>query len=130
MADMKVLVVEDESTIRLTLSYVLRKAGYCVSTCSSLEEVSKLVDDERFFLVLVDLVLGNKGKLEGLEIIQVIKRRSPETRVIVMTAYGSSEVKHEALAAGAVSYWDKPLNLEKLLDEIHRLEPNESKRMV
>lgn len=130
MADMKVLVVEDESTIRLTLSYVLRKAGYSVSTCSSFDEVSKLVNGERFFLVLVDLVLGNKGKLEGLEIVRAIKRRSLETRIIVMTAYGSAEVKQEALAAGASSYWDKPLNLEKLLDEIHRLEPDESTRMV
>jgi DNA-binding NtrC family response regulator len=130
MADLKVLVVEDESTIRLTLSYVLRKAGYSVSTCSSFSEASKFVDVERFFLVLVDLVLGNKGKLEGLEIVQAIKSRNPETCVIVMTAYGSSEVKHKALAAGASSYWDKPLNLEKLLEEIHRLEPNESNSIL
>jgi DNA-binding NtrC family response regulator len=81
---------------------------------------------ERFFLVLVDLVLGNKSKLDGLEIVRAIKRRNPETSVMVMTAYGSLEVKHKALAAGASSYWDKPLNLEKLLEEIHRLESNES----
>ena len=127
MADMKVLkvlVVEDESTIRLTLSYVLRKAGYSVSTCSSLDEVSKFMNGEQIFLVLVDLVLGNKGKLEGLEIVRAIKRRSLETRIIVMTAYGSAEVKQEALTAGASSYWDKPLDLEKLLDEIHRLKPS------
>jgi CheY-like chemotaxis protein len=43
--------------------------------------------------------------------------------VIVMTAYGSSEVKQEALAGGASSYWDKPLDMEELLEEIHRLEP-------
>ena len=118
----KVLVVDDETTIRLTLSHVLRKAGYTVSTCSSSDEAAPLVRSGSFFLVVVDLVLGTKGRLDGLETVRLIKRESPRSRVIVMTAYGSAETRRKALAEGADSYWDKPINMEKLLEDILRLE--------
>lgn len=125
---LKVLLVEDEGTIRLTLSYLLKKAGYGVTTCSEVEEAARLIDSQTFFLVLIDLVLTVKGRLDGLEIVQAIKRQSPGTRVIVMTAYGSTEVKQQALKGGADSYWDKPLNVAELLAEIRRLEPSSSGR--
>jgi DNA-binding response OmpR family regulator len=120
---LKVLVVEDEGTICLTLSYLLNKAGYRVTTCSRVDEAGQLIDSQTFFLVLIDLVLTVKGRLDGLEIVKTIKRRSPGTRVIVMTAYGSNEVRQQALNGGADSYWDKPLDVAELLKEIRRLEP-------
>jgi len=125
---LKVLVVEDEETIRLTLSYLLNKAGYGVATCSQVDEAVEFIDSQTFFLVLIDLVLTVKGRLDGLEIVKTIKRRSPGTRVIVMTAYGSTEVKQQALNGGADSYWDKPLDVAELLAEIRRLEPSNALR--
>lgn len=125
---LKVLLVEDEGTIRLTLSYLLKKAGYEVTTCSEVEKAALLIDSQTFFLVLIDLVLSVKGRLDGLEIVQAIKRRSPGTRVIVMTAYGSNEVKQQAFKGGADSFWDKPLNVAELLAEIRRLEPSSPPR--
>jgi DNA-binding NtrC family response regulator len=53
----------------------------------------------------------------------MLGRESPETRVIVMTAHGSPEMRKCALAAGASSYWDKPIDIESLLEEIQRWEP-------
>jgi CheY-like chemotaxis protein len=118
----KVLILEDESTIRLTLSYLFRKAGYSVTACTSGSEAIALARTGAYFVVLTDLVLDAKGKLDGLDALQTIKRESPACRVIAITAYGSSDIKREALARGADGYWEKPLDVERLLREIQNLD--------
>jgi CheY-like chemotaxis protein len=123
LQSLPILIVEDERTITLTLSYLLRKAGYDVSACADVEDAKRLSRGQRFFLVLVDLVLSSKGQLDGLEIVHLLKSTSPETRVMVMTAHGNPEVKRTVMQVGADSFWDKPLDMRRLLEEIHRLEP-------
>ena len=73
----RVLIVDDESTIRLTLSYLFRKAGYAVTACTNAAEAVELARSEAFFVVLADLVLSGKGKLDGLDTLQAIKRLEP-----------------------------------------------------
>lgn len=122
LVSLPVLIVEDERTISLTLSYLLRKVGYDVSTSSTVEDATRLCRRQRFFLVLVDLFLSSKGQPSGLELVRAVKRECPETRVIVMTAHGNPDVKRSVMEGGADSYWDKPLDVERLLAEIHRLQ--------
>jgi two-component system response regulator AtoC len=59
--------------------------------------------------------------IEGLELLSYIKKNSPDTAVIIMTAYGSDEVKNEAYKRGAFYYYEKPLDINHLIEKINSL---------
>lgn len=117
----KVLVVDDEPTILLSLSHCLSSQGVEVIKCRSYEIAVEALSRYFFDLVIADLRLGGNRSQGGLEILDLVKRISPETAVIIMTAYGSDEVKKEAYNRGAFHYFDKPLNLENLISLLQEL---------
>ncbi len=117
----KVLVVDDEPTILLSLSHCLRSQGVEVIKCRSYEIAVEALSRYFFDLVIADLRLGGNRSQGGLEILDIVKKISPETAVIIMTAYGSEEVKKEAYQRGAFHYFDKPLNLENLISLLQEL---------
>lgn len=117
----KVLVVDDEPTILLSLSHCLRSQGVEVIKCRSYEVAAEALSRYFFDLVIVDLRLGGNRGQGGLEILDLVKRISPETSVVIMTAYGSEEIKKEAYARGAFHYFNKPLNLDQLIQLVGTL---------
>lgn len=110
----KVLIVDDEPTIQLTLSYALRTAGFEVVTASRLESAEAALDRYDFDAVIADIRMSGILGVDGLELLSYIKRRWPETDVIIMTAYGSEEVRRDAYARGASMYYDKPIDIADL----------------
>jgi two-component system NtrC family response regulator len=104
------LVVDDEDSIRLTLSEAL-KARYGVAQASSAEEAKLLLRDGSFDMVLTDLRLG---KLGGMDVLKEAKGLNPRCSVIILTAYGSIDNAVEAMKAGADDYLTKPFRLEEL----------------
>lgn len=118
----RVLIVDDELTMRLTLSYLLRKVGYAVTVCASAAEALEFARSAPHLVVLGDLVPDALETVDSLGIVEAIKRESPASRVIVLTADGSPEVRDKALAQGADGYCEKPVDVEKLLLEIKSLE--------
>ncbi|MDP8236230.1 MAG: response regulator [Candidatus Erginobacter occultus] len=101
----KILIVDDEESMRLTLSLLFRKQGYEVSTASSGEEAVAMVDREIFEVVITDLKM--KG-LSGLDVLHHVKRVHPETEVIILTAHGTIGNAVEAMKLGAFDYLTKP----------------------
>jgi DNA-binding NtrC family response regulator len=112
----RVLLVDDEPTILLGLSHVLRRAGAQVTPCLGRHEAEEIIQNEIFDLALLDVRLSGSEARAGLDLVSLVKDRSPKTTVIVMTAFGSEEVRREAMARGASLYLDKPLNIDHLLD--------------
>jgi DNA-binding NtrC family response regulator len=117
----KVLIVDDEPTIQLTLSYALRAAGYEVVTASRLESAEAALERYSFEVVIADIRMSGILGVEGLELLSYIKRRWPNTRVIIMTAYGSEEVRQDAYARGASYYYDKPVDITDLINRLKDL---------
>lgn len=117
----KVLVVDDEPTILLTLSYALRAAGLEVVTASRLESAEAALERYAFDVVIADIRMSGILGVDGLELLSYIKRRWPNTRVIIMTAYGSEEVRQDAYARGASWYYDKPIDISDLIDRLKDL---------
>ena len=115
----KVLIVDDEPTIQLTLSYALRGAGFEVVTASRLESAEAALDRYPFDVVIADIRMSGILGVDGLELLSYIKRRWSDTKVIIMTAYGSEEIRRDAYARGATWYYDKPIDITDL---IRRLE--------
>jgi two-component system response regulator (stage 0 sporulation protein F) len=114
----KILIVDDEPTILLTLSYTLRSKDVEVITASRLESAEEALSRYSFDLVIVDIRMSGILGIEGLELLSYIKRQWPSTEVIIMTAYGSEEIKQEAYERGAQYYYTKPIDIDDLMQRV------------
>ena len=117
----RILIVDDEPTILLTLSYALRSSGVEVITASRLEPAEEALARYAFDLVIVDIRMSGILGIEGLELLSYIKRFWPRTDVIVMTAHGSADIKQEAYGRGARSYYEKPVDILELAERVRSM---------
>ena len=113
-----ILIVDDEKEILESLEELLKSEGYQTDTAATAEESLQKRAREAFDLVLLDVNLPDSN---GLDVLRAIKRDSPETAVIMITAYDSSQVAFQASREGAESYITKPWDNDKLLLEIRNL---------
>ena len=114
----RILIVDDEPTILLSLSYTLRSPDVEVITASRLEPAEEALSRYSFDLVIVDIRMSGVLGVEGLELLSYIKRNWPETKVIVMTAYSSEEMRQDAFDRGAMHYFTKPIDIEDLMRRV------------
>lgn len=117
----KILIVDDEPTILLTLSYALRSKDVEVVTASRLEPAEEALKRNTFDLVIADIRMSGMLGVEGLELLTYIKRYWPDTKVIIMTAHGSEEVQQDAYERGATHYYQKPVDIRELMRKIEEL---------
>src|ERR1035438_3408198 len=110
-----ILVIDDEAGIRESLEVLLSLEGYSVRLAVDGEEGLRILDQETFDMVLLDLALPGQS---GLELLPQIKERLPELPVIMITAYGTVDNVVEAVRAGAENFVQKPWDNEKLLADI------------
>src|SRR5512137_1895560 len=98
--------------MREFLSICLRRAGHDVVVAASAEEASRTLGDQPpFDLVITDLKLPGKS---GLDVLDEVKARSPETPVIVITAYATPETAIAAMKRGAYDYLNKPFKVDEI----------------
>jgi DNA-binding NtrC family response regulator len=113
-----ILIIDDEADVLESLDALLRTEGYDTVTATTAAEGLRKFDKEPFDLVLLDISLPDSN---GIDVLRSIKRDSPETPVIMITAYDSSQVAFQASREGAESYVTKPWDNDKLLLEIRNL---------
>jgi DNA-binding response OmpR family regulator len=114
-----VLIVDDEKLLVRTLSNALKEAGYKITVAGSAEQADKYVFGEQpFDLILLD---NRLPKESGMEVVRRVRDRAVESKVILMTAYETPEVKAEAKRLKVERYLKKPFDLTVLLEEIHDL---------
>ena len=107
----KILIVDDERSMRDVLSIMLKRAGYGVTVASDGEEAIAHIDKELFDLVITDLKMPKAG---GLEVLKAVKESSPESVVLIITAYASTESVVEAMKLGAYDYLTKPFQVDEV----------------
>lgn len=117
----RILLVDDEPTILLGLTHILRGAGAQVTPCLGRDEAEEAIKHQIFEMAVLDVRLSGSEAKAGLDLLTLLKARSPETQVVVMTAFGTEEIRREAMARGASHYCDKPINLEYLLGLLRAL---------
>jgi DNA-binding NtrC family response regulator len=110
-APAKLLVVDDDPVTVDLLKEVLSKEGYGVETALSGEEAITRGTDHLFDLIITDVRMGDK---DGMDVLRSFKKISPETTVIMITAFGSIETAIEAIREGAFDYISKPFKLEEI----------------
>ncbi len=106
------LIVDDEDTLRYFLKRVLEDEGYQVSEAANGQAALDLLACETFDLALVDLRMAG---VDGLEVMRQFRQQSPETQIIILTAYASVPSAVEALRHGAHDYLTKPFDTGELL---------------
>ena len=107
----KILIIDDESFIRETVSRILSEDGYQVCQASNTVEASEQVASGEIDLALLDLNLGSE---RGIDVLKILKELDPELLVIIITGFGSVESAVDALKMGAFHYMKKPFKADAL----------------
>jgi len=114
----RILVVDDEpNMLRLLKTIIMDKTGYVVITTNNPLEVSKLLQEESFDLVITDLKMP---LVDGLDLIDIVKKVDAKLPIIIITAYGTTETAEEAVQKGAYDFITKPFRKETILITIKR----------
>ncbi|MCS7158433.1 MAG: response regulator [Blastocatellia bacterium] len=117
----RLLIVDDDEAITSSLASLLGSDAVVVRTASTWEHAVELLQTQTFDLVITDLRLSGTMGMEGLELISMIKTRLPQTRVVLLTGYGSPEVERQARERGADAYLDKTLPISMLVERVRAL---------
>src|SRR5579864_2348360 len=114
----RILVVEDEENLNWSIVNSLRKDGYFVQGVMSGAEAMRKLWSEEYDVVISDLKMSGA---DGFELLQWIRAHHPQTRLIMVTAFGSASTRTQALEGGVISYLEKPFDLHTLKEELRRL---------
>jgi DNA-binding NtrC family response regulator len=108
----RILAIDDEQNIRHLIESEFTLEGFEVTTAKNGQEGLKLLDDETFDVVLLDIKLP---RMNGIEVLRRLKQKSPATEVLMITGYGDIKTAVESLKLGAREYITKPFKLNELL---------------
>ena len=101
----RILIVDDDEFVCNSLKWLLMDEGYNVEVAIDGKSAVELLDDDRFDLVLTDLMMPD---VDGLAVLRKVKSASPNTSVIILTGYGTLEAAMAALEEGAYDFLTKP----------------------
>ncbi|MFC1515658.1 endopeptidase La [Thermodesulfobacteriota bacterium] len=116
--EFRVLVVDDEEIARTNLEHILIKEGFHVVTAVNGAEAIEHMASAPFDLVLTDLLMTKVG---GIELLEIVKTRHPDTEVIIITGYATVPSAVEALQKGAYHYLAKPLKIEEVRSAVEKV---------
>jgi DNA-binding NtrC family response regulator len=108
----RILVVDDDETIRTTMKAILQDEGYIVDLAATGKEAIQKTTENNYNVALLDIRLPD---MEGVELLKLLKDGMPRTRKIMVTGYPSMQNAISALNKNADSYLLKPVDVEKLL---------------
>ena len=111
MENYRILVVDDEASMRDVLSIMLHREGYQVDAAIDGAQAVKHLQDNSYDLVISDVQMP---RMDGLQLLQHVRERSPDTVVIMITAFSSTEQAVEAMKQGAYDYIIKPFKNEEI----------------
>lgn len=118
----RVLVVDDEENLNWSLVNSLRKDGYAADGALTGEDAQARLGQNPYDCVISDVKMPG---MDGFELLQWLRQHQPQTRVIMMTAFGSPSARQDALRDGVIAYLEKPFDLRLLKDELRRMAARE-----
>src|ERR1700736_2599279 len=119
----RLLVVEDDNSVRDTITTFLELEGYTVDAVSSTREALERLRNEAYPIVISDIYVDERT---GLDVLETARKQNPNCAVILMTARGTIETVMKATQGGAFDYIAKPFELDRMLDTVKRAEASVS----
>lgn len=113
-----VLVADDEDEFRKILALELQGEGYRVDTAADGAEAMKMLEQKRYDVILLDIRMPH---VNGFEILRFVKKKFPETKVIMLTAFSDMAYAIESKNLGAQAFLSKPYDLMKLFTTIRQV---------
>jgi DNA-binding response OmpR family regulator len=117
MAKTRILIVDDENTLRQTMEDLLAAGDREIVAAASGEEALAYLEDRSFDLMIVDLIMPG---IDGLQVIDMAQRLSPQSKIIMLTAYGTLQSAIQAMRRGATDYLLKPTNAPEIEAAVER----------
>lgn len=114
----KILIVDDEDTIRQALSEMMATLGHYSKTAGNGFQALRMLEKEPFFVVISDMEMPC---IDGLELIQQVKENFPETEVISITGYGNKYSYTDVITAGATDFITKPFGINEIAAKLNRI---------
>jgi YesN/AraC family two-component response regulator len=114
----RILFVDDEAGIRLTLGPILEKHGFSVMTAASVSEALEMINHEKFDVLLSDLNIGQPG--DGFTVVSAMRRVQPEACTFILTGYPDFETALQAIRNQVDDYLLKPTDVQTLIHTIER----------
>jgi len=115
------LIVDDEESICFSMKEYFSANGFLVDTASDIEEAERLITHSVYKVIIQDLRMGTSRDQDGLEVVRIAHEHSPDTRIVILTAYGSSEIEDEARRSGADAFLRKPQPLSQVAQVVRGL---------
>ena len=116
---LEVVVVDDEADIRELVSGVLEDEGYSVRTAADSTSALEAIEERRPSLVLLDVWLQG-SRIDGLQLLQEVKRRDPSLPVLMISGHGNLDTAVAAIREGAIDFIEKPFEAERLVHLVAR----------
>lgn len=118
-----ILVLDDEALIQDGLREHFSQLGYRVSCCSNWQEAQSILSENNIHIVILDVILpGFNRKMDGMDIMKIIKHDFPEIEIIMISGHATVERVIDAWRAGAIMFLEKPYNLDDLTLAVQRAE--------
>lgn len=121
---LKILVIDDEDIVGTRLKPTLEKEGYYVEIFTDSILAKSRIDEFKFDIVITDLKMANLG---GLELLNIIKRVSPSTEVILISGFATMEIAKQALREGVRDVIAKPFKISKIKELINSINKEKKK---
>lgn len=115
---MRMLIVDDEESILFAISDFFTHRGFEVDSARELAEAEELLGKNHYTVVIADLRLTGINGTEGLELISYVREKSPGTKILLLTAYGSQEIQAEASRRGVDAFLQKPKPLSEVANVV------------
>ena len=115
------LIVDDEESICFSMKDYFSHNGFIVDTAQEVEEAERLIAQGKYKVIIQDLRMGPGKDHDGLHIVRMVHAQSPDTRIVILTAYGSSEIEDEAKLLGADAFLRKPQPLSQVAQVVRGL---------
>src|SRR5690606_17365211 len=122
-----ILIVDDEADIRELVSGILADEGYGTRTAGDSDKALEELEARRPSLVILDIWLQG-SRLDGLELLQVIKDKDPDLPVVIISGHGTIETAVAAIKRGAYDFIGKPFQADQLLLLVERATENDRLR--
>jgi DNA-binding NtrC family response regulator len=113
----EILILDDEPMVGQRLNPALTKEGYRVEVYTAPKEAVARLEEKTFDIVVTDIRME---ELDGLEVLESVLKRSPQTKVIMITGFATLEKAHESLSKGAFDFIAKPFRIGKIRETILR----------
>jgi two-component system KDP operon response regulator KdpE len=118
MAKERILIVDDEKTIRMVIADALEAQGYQINTAASPAEALDIFNTTPCDLALIDLKIP--GPMDGIGLLKELRQRSPQTIVIMLTGFATFDSAIAAMREGAFDYLTKPASITQIIESVQR----------